>query len=137
MGYIITAVSENSITVTLPTGSAAVTAAWASMSAYAPIKYDDTFTTTSGVKFTKQSEILNAAYFEDNPGTVPISGVATITKAPQAGAPYSGLVGPYAIPTGTESLIINLVSRNGFYKLKGTTETTINAEVEFYLRELT
>lgn len=133
--YIITAVSENSITVTLPTGSAAVTAAWASMSAYAPIKKYYTFTTTSGVKLTKQSAILDASYFEDNPGTIPVAGVATITKSPQAGAPYSGIVGPYAIPENTESLIINLVSRNGFYKLKGTTETTINAEVEFYLRE--
>ena len=41
-------------------------------------------------------------------------------------------VGPYAIPENTESLTVNLVPQNGFYKLNGTSETASQPADQLY-----
>ena len=54
---------------------------------------------------------------------------------PDVGQVFSNTVGPITITENVDKLLINLSSASGFYKLKGSSERTISAEVEITIIE--
>lgn len=131
--YTVASVSDSSITVDIPVSApAAVHSAWAAMSSYTP---KTSIWSYGASQYTDFENFDSYTWYYDSAGTMPVGAVSLIKLSVAVGIPFSGIIGPYAIPSGTESLIANLVSRNGFYKLVRNNETSITAQVEFYLNE--
>lgn len=135
--YFITAVTSNSITVTIPLGaSAPVVAAWAAMSnfdmqliAYRAVN----LSATSFYAF--DNSLVVGEWFEDALLTIGIT-TSTETYNPLVGKPFTGLLGPFVVPDDADEIILNFVSESGFYKLSNNNETPITSNVEVKIEEI-
>ncbi len=58
-----------------------------------------------------------------------------LTADPDVGQLFDNVVGPITIYEGSEKIIANITSLNGFYKIDGTTYKDVDAEVEFVVQE--
>lgn len=90
---------------------------------------------------TLNNDITNGTWYEkydSTNGTVsyPISHTSTV-RNPDVGQVFDNVIGPITIPTGSTKILINLTSASGFYKIDGTTDKTVSANIQFVVEELT
>lgn len=125
--YTVLALTENSITIEIPDDTPAnVIAAWTGLSGYVPITDNMYHITGTGldtyVRSISKSEIWT---YSGNSVTIG----SELTYSPLVMQSFYDSVGPFTVVAGAEQVLINLVSLNGFYKLKDNKEQTISAGV--------
>ena len=135
--YLITAVTSNSITVTIPVGaSSEVLASWVAMTDYEvpTVSYRALNTSTTDF-YTFDNSITIGNWFEDSDLLIPVE-ETTINYSQLVGTPFLGAVGPFVVPDNADEIILNFTSESGFYKLNKNNETPITGEIEILIEEV-
>lgn len=136
--YVITAVTSNSITLSIPADAPlTVVNAWSAMSNYYPPSfYAEVNNLDLGSYYVTDNTIQTGDWFFYQSETVYPVTVNSEVLNPITGAPFDNRIGPLFIPDNTDEIIINLVSNNGFYKLDENSEVAITANVIVKIYEL-
>lgn len=134
--YVITSVTSNTLTLTIPVGTPNnIVSAWSLMSDYyPPTFYAEVSNYGIGTYYVTDSTIQNDNWFFYESSTIYVATVDSNNLSPITGSFFDNTVGPLFIPSGASEVLINLTSSNGFYKLDENSEVGITATgvVKFY-----
>jgi hypothetical protein len=141
--YEVTAVTSDSITVDIPTdASTEVKDALAAMTNYVPVESAYLLTSSSGLNvYSDDRYVLYTPLFDkvdDGAGGFnyhPVT-VSDQEYAPLISVPFSNGIGPLFVPNGATEIILNFVSTSGFYKLNGSSEVAVDANIRITNIEL-
>ena len=143
--YTVTAVTSNSITLSIPnTAPANVISAWSAMTNYNPPKTLIQLSGQSGYSvFTDETSRFGTYNFFgpwfrqiDATPTYEQIEVTVLRYTQLVGVPFANGVGPVFSPSGATEVILNFVSDNGFYKLDGSVEKAIACTLKVVIFEL-
>ena len=79
---------------------------------------------------TEDSQINDRTWYADSGLTDLITITSTETKVPNIGQAFDSAIGPIKVKDFSDTISLNFVADNGFYKYVDNTETNINAEIE-------
>ncbi|MCP4984689.1 MAG: hypothetical protein GY928_01110 [Colwellia sp.] len=137
LNYLITNVTTDTITVTIPlSASTEVTDAWAAMTDYPVPEISYRALNNSVTSFYTFDNTITIGIWYEEIGKVNIVNVTTNNYLILTGKQYEGRLGPFVVPDEAEEIILNFVSSSGFYKMIGNNETSITAIVKIVIDEI-
>lgn len=135
LGYIVTDVTDTTITVTIPVSAPTdVVSAWAAMVDYTPLQSTYHVVSSEVDFYSTGTNLISDTWYSNGA----YSSVCTVTQehyTPSIGESFLGTVGPFTLPSGTNEIILNFVSASGFYKLVSNNETSITANIDVKIEE--
>lgn len=138
LAYVITSVSVDTLTITIPLSSPLdVLTAWSLMTNYdvPEISYLATNDPSPELNILMSNIAIGEWYDNNNLDPEDLLTVTTVTHQPRVGASFIGTLGPFVVPDSADEIILNFVSESGFYKLSNNNETPIVAEIEVLIEE--
>lgn len=127
--YEITAVTENTVTVT------GFPYTVSNQQIYKETLYNAFNLTTQSIEFwTNDTAILTDDKYETSGGD-PVNSTQTLTLSPDVGQNFDNIVGPFNLTRNVTRALVNLSSPSGFYKIDQTTYKSINASVTITVEE--
>jgi hypothetical protein len=79
---------------------------------------------------TEDAQINDRTWYADSGLTDLITVTSTETKVPNIGQAFDSAIGPIKVKDFTDTISLNFVADNGFYKYVDNTETNINGTIE-------